>query len=191
MSPDGKLVAYSRMTPAETRLVVQQLAGGEPVTVAQWPGLVPAMPAWSADGARLAYTSPRGLEVIPALGGVTRLVAAQTADGRLGWAAWSPAGDEIVYSSADTLYIRDLGADRPRFLLRAEQSPLTGLVARREVDRVRLRQPAVSHLRQPGAQLDLGRAGSGWGAGPDHRRPPAAYQPGVAAGQPVSPLCVG
>ena len=60
VSPDGKLMAYSRMTPAETRLVVQQLAGGEPVTVAQWPGLVPAMPAWSADGARLAYTSPRG-----------------------------------------------------------------------------------------------------------------------------------
>ena len=120
VSPDGKLIAYSRMTPAETRLVVQQLAGGEPVTVAQWPGLVPAMPAWSADGARLAYTSPRGLEVIPALGGVTRLVASQTADGRLGWAAWSPAGDEIVYSSADTLYIRDLGADRPRFLLRAD-----------------------------------------------------------------------
>jgi serine/threonine-protein kinase len=120
VSPDGKLIAYSRMTPAETRLVVQQLAGGEPVTVAQWPGLVPAMPAWSADGARLAYTTPRGLEVIPALGGVTRLIASQTADQRLGWAAWSPEGDRIVYTSADTLYLRDLAADRPRFLLRAD-----------------------------------------------------------------------
>ncbi len=120
VSPDGKLVAYSRMTPAETRLVVQQLAGGEPVTVARWPGLVPAMPAWSADGARLAYTTPRGLEVIPALGGVTRLLATQSLDQRLGWAGWSPKKDEIVYSSADTLYVRDLSADKPRFLLRAE-----------------------------------------------------------------------
>ena len=34
VSPDGKLIAYSRMTPAETRLAVEQLAGGEPVTVA-------------------------------------------------------------------------------------------------------------------------------------------------------------
>ncbi len=119
VSPDGKLVAYSRMTPAETRLVVQQLAGGEPVTVARWPGLVPAFPAWSADGARLVYTTPRGLEVIPALGGVTRLLASQSPDQRLGWAAWSPKKDEIVYSSADTLYLRDLAAERPRFLLRA------------------------------------------------------------------------
>ena len=119
VSPDGKLIAYSRMTPAETRLVVQQLAGGEPVPVARWPGLVPAMPAWSADGARLAYTTPGGLEVMPALGGVTRLVASQTPDQRLGWAAWSPTGDEIVYTSADTLYLRDLASDQPRFLLRA------------------------------------------------------------------------
>ena len=37
ISPDGKLVAYSRITPAESRLVVQQLAGGEPVTVARGP----------------------------------------------------------------------------------------------------------------------------------------------------------
>ena len=119
VSPDGKLVAYSRMTPAETRLVVQQLTGGEPVTVARWPGLLPAMPAWSADGARLAYTTPRGLEVIPALGGLSRFIAPQTPDQQLGWATWSPKKDEVVYTSADTVYLRDLSADKPRVLLRA------------------------------------------------------------------------
>ncbi|MGH7536344.1 MAG: protein kinase domain-containing protein, partial [Gemmatimonadales bacterium] len=121
LSPDGKLVAYSRMTPAETRLVVQQLAGGEPVTVARWAGLFAAMPTWSPDGARLLYTSPRGLEVVPALGGVSRLLANQSPDLRLGWGAWAPNGEEIAYTSADTLYLRDPTAEAPRFLLKAGQ----------------------------------------------------------------------
>jgi eukaryotic-like serine/threonine-protein kinase len=121
VSPDGKLVAYSRMTPAESRLVVQQLAGGEPVTVARWPGVSAAIPAWSPDGARLLYASPRGLEVIPALGGVSRLLAAQSADSRLGWGAWAPSGEEVVYSSADTLYVRSLGTDVARVLLSTGQ----------------------------------------------------------------------
>ena len=191
VSPDGKLIAYSRMTPAETRLVVQQLAGGEPVTVAQWPGLVPAMPAWSADGARLAYTSPRGLEVIPALGGVTRLVASQTRrrPARLGRVVARRRRDRLL-QRRHALHPRSRRRPAPPPAA-GRQSPLARLVARREVDRLRLGQPAVSHLRQPGAQLDLGRAGIGWSAGPDHRRSPAAHQPGVAAGQPVPPLCVG
>jgi eukaryotic-like serine/threonine-protein kinase len=121
VSPDGKLVAYSRMTPAESRLVVQQLAGGEPVTVARWPSLYSALPAWSPDGARLAYTSPRGLEVIPALGGASRLLTTQSRDPKHGWAAWAPDGSKIAYTSADTLYLRDLQTDASRPLLRTEE----------------------------------------------------------------------
>jgi Tol biopolymer transport system component len=120
LSPDGKFVAYSRMTPAETRLVVQQLAGGEPVTVARWPGLYSATPSWSPDGSRLAYSSPRGLEVIPALGGASRLLAAQSQEPKHGWAAWAPDGKSVAYTSADTIYVRDLDADASRPLLQTE-----------------------------------------------------------------------
>ena len=120
VSPDGKLVAYSRMTPAESRLVIQQLAGGEPVTIARWTGLYSALPSWSPDGARLAYISPRGLEVIPALGGASRLLATQSRDPKHGWAAWSPDGNTIAYTSADTIYLRDLQADAPKPLLQTE-----------------------------------------------------------------------
>ncbi len=120
VSPDGKFVAYSRMMPAESRLVIQQLAGGEPVTVAHWPGLYSATPSWSPDGSRLAYSSPRGLEVIPAFGGASRLVAIESREPKHGWAAWAPDGNTIAYTSADTIYVRDLQADAPRPLLRTE-----------------------------------------------------------------------
>jgi serine/threonine-protein kinase len=126
LSPDGKLVAYSRMIPAETRLVVQQIAGGEPVSIAHWPGLYAAIPAWAPDGSRLLYTSPRGLELIPALGGASRIIAAPSTPvsprGRilgLGWGSWGPNGEEVVYSNADSLYIRSLSADAPRLLAQA------------------------------------------------------------------------
>jgi Tol biopolymer transport system component len=116
VSPDGKLVAYSRMIPGEAQLVVRQLAGGEPVIVARWPGPNPAMPAWSPDGARLLYTSANGLAIVPALGGVSRLLVAQTSDQRLNWGTWAPSGQEVVYSSADTLYVRSLDRDASRVL---------------------------------------------------------------------------
>ena len=74
------------------------------------------MPAWSPDGARLTYRSPRGLEVVPALGGVSRLLIAASADFRPGWGAWAPRGSAIAYTSADTLYVRDLETDTTRVL---------------------------------------------------------------------------
>ncbi|MGH7512344.1 MAG: hypothetical protein ACREOQ_05395, partial [Gemmatimonadales bacterium] len=122
ISPDGKLVAYGRVTPTESRLVVQQLAGGEPVTVARWPGSWAAVSAWSPDGARLLLSSPRGLEVVPALGGVSRVLTSQTPDLRLAWGTWSPDGNRIAYSSADTLYSRGLDDDPPKVLARRPQA---------------------------------------------------------------------
>jgi eukaryotic-like serine/threonine-protein kinase len=121
ISPDGKTVAYSRMTPTESRLLVRQLGGGEPVTVARMAGLNAAMPAWSPDGTRLLYRSLRGLEVIPALGGVSRLLATQPPATRSGWGSWAPDGEQIVYASGDTLYIRRLAEDAPRVLLTVGQ----------------------------------------------------------------------
>ena len=121
ISPDGKTVAYSRMTPTESRLLVRQLAGGEAVTVARMAGLHAVIPAWSPEGTRLLYSSLRGLEVIPALGGLSRVVATQPRGLATGGGSWAPDGDQIVYPSGDTLYVRRLTEDAPRVLLTAGQ----------------------------------------------------------------------
>ena len=178
LSPDGKLVAYSRITPAESRLVVQQLAGGEPVTVARWPGLVTAMPAWSPDGARLTYRSPRGLEVVPALGGVSRLLSRSADSGQVGRVGARPERDRLHQRRHA---LRPGPAPTRRASSAQQPSPLAGLVARWEVDRLRVGEPPVPTYRQPRTQLDLGNAGGRWHADPDHRGSPAPHQPGVAA----------
>ncbi len=125
ISPDGKMVAYSRLTPTGSAVLVQQLAGGAPVTVAHLPPLQEGMPAWSPDGDRLLYLSPRGLEVVPALGGVTRLMvplrATRFVSRVLGWGSWAPDGQRIAYGIGDTLFTRAFADSAPRPLVTGGQ----------------------------------------------------------------------
>jgi serine/threonine-protein kinase len=125
ISPDGKMVAYSRLTTTGSAVMVQQLAGGAPVTVAQLPILQAGMPAWSPDGDRLLYLSQRGLEVVPALGGVSKLIVPLTPPGFvsrvLGWGSWAPDGQRIVYGVGDTLFTRALADSAPQLLVAGGQ----------------------------------------------------------------------
>jgi Tol biopolymer transport system component len=120
VSPDGKLVAYSQVSPSESRLVVQQVTGGEPVPVAKLPGAFVSLPAWSPDGSRLLYLTPRGLEVVPALGGVSRLLIPGQV-GHLGWGAWAPDGDRVVYTVGDSIYLRQLSEQAPSLIVTAQE----------------------------------------------------------------------
>jgi eukaryotic-like serine/threonine-protein kinase len=131
VSSDGKMVAYSRLTPSGSGLLVQQLAGGQPVTVASLPALTPAMPSWSPDGTRLLYRSDRGLEIVPAFGGASRVIAVQQgpAAGRvraglggvLAWGSWSPDGERVVYTDRDSLFIQVLSDNASSALVRAPE----------------------------------------------------------------------
>jgi serine/threonine-protein kinase len=99
ISPDGQLVVYSVSQKNGQGLVVQQLDGGNPLIVARDTPLVQFMPAWSPDGRQIAFTSERGLEVVPSLGGRSRVVKR----GLQFTGGFSPDGREILASTADSL----------------------------------------------------------------------------------------
>jgi eukaryotic-like serine/threonine-protein kinase len=113
LSPDGKFVAYVAGPLGQTRLYVRQVDGGTPVAITPESHGFARMPRWSPDGQRLVFSSERGIELIPAFGGVARLLVPLLGGAWLD-AAWSPDGRSIVYGSGDSVLIRtiDGGTDR-------------------------------------------------------------------------------
>ncbi len=112
LSPDGKLVAYVAGPPGGTRLFVRQMgSGGTAVAVAK--DAVARAPRWSPDGSRIMFTSARGLEVVPYLGGAASLLLPNTA---VQGADWAPDGRRIAYvvvGAPDTLFTRPVDGGAP------------------------------------------------------------------------------
>ena len=109
LSADGKLVAYSDSRGA---LVVREVAGGAPVQVLRAGDDKGRWPVWLPDGQRIVFVSPRGIEVVPALGGVPRLLIAGTHLDR--GIAVAPDGQTLAFVSHDTLYAEPLAGGRAR-----------------------------------------------------------------------------
>jgi eukaryotic-like serine/threonine-protein kinase len=120
LSPDGKLVAFVAGPLFATRLYVRQVDGGTPVAITPENRGFARMPRWSPDGQRLVFSSGRGLEVMPALGGVARLLVALPANG---WVdgAWSPDGRSIVYASGDSVIVRPVDGGPSRGVARLSE----------------------------------------------------------------------
>jgi eukaryotic-like serine/threonine-protein kinase len=125
MSPDGRLVAYAAGTMSGLEIRVRQLAGGAALTVAAQSQRPQRFPVWSPDGTRLMFSSPRGVEVVSALGGPGRLLVPDPHDpgvdpwgsgGPLMPAGWSPDGRRFAFSRSDTLFVRDVDGGTARRL---------------------------------------------------------------------------
>ena len=117
LSPDGKLVAYAAGPSGAGKIMVRQLDGGGmiPVTTGVQGDL--RRPQWTPDGARIAFQSPRGIEIVSALGGKPRLLVESPKPDSASDLAWAPDGRRFVYRLGDSLYVRGLESGTPRKLV--------------------------------------------------------------------------
>jgi Tol biopolymer transport system component len=114
LSPDGKVVAYAAGPTSQMKLFVRQLEGGNIIPITREVTGNLRRPLWSPDGARLTFQSPRGIEIVTALGGIPKLLVGAAAANPPTDCAWSPDGRRIAYRQGDTLYTRALEGETSR-----------------------------------------------------------------------------
>jgi Tol biopolymer transport system component/DNA-binding winged helix-turn-helix (wHTH) protein len=96
LSPDGRRIAYVSDEAPEKKVVVQELAGGQPLAVFSAPAA--GHLRWSPDGSELLMwvrgSGKNGIYIMPQLGGTPRrMIAGQFI------ACWAPDGSTIAVGS--------------------------------------------------------------------------------------------
>ncbi len=120
LSPDGTSLAYAAGPTDAMQIYVRQVSGGRPVALTSDTTNNFRWPRWSPDGSQIAYQSSDGIYLVPALGGVPRIVnrldSRAYSEGRGGTMPlagfdWSPDGTRIGWVTGygdSLLYLVDL-----------------------------------------------------------------------------------
>jgi eukaryotic-like serine/threonine-protein kinase len=116
ISPDGRFVAYTAGPLADSRIYVRQVEGGAPIAIAKDIAGAQRFPFWSPDGTRLLFRSARGIEVVPALGGASRVLVPAEGGATLLPGPWSPDGRQFAFARTDSLYVSPVAGGPPRLL---------------------------------------------------------------------------
>jgi len=116
LSPDGKFIAYSG---TRGELAVRQVEGGVPIQVVREGDGKGRWPVWVDDGQRIAFISPRGIEMVPALGGAPRLLLAGTDLAR--GLAPAPDGRSVAFVSHDSIKVLSLAGGEARFVVAGQE----------------------------------------------------------------------
>jgi DNA-binding SARP family transcriptional activator/Tol biopolymer transport system component len=122
ISPNGRLVAYTKGNMARLRIFVQKIGGGE-----AWPLSGDSLahelqPRWSPDNDQLLFLSHDNAYVAASLGGSPRLVArGSSGNGMVRSASWSPHGDSIAIVRNDSLLVQPLEGTYTRFVGRGRE----------------------------------------------------------------------
>ncbi|UCE38916.1 MAG: PD40 domain-containing protein [Thermoplasmata archaeon] len=119
ISPDGKLIAYTKGPVGQFHIHVRQIAGGRTISLTKdMPGQQ-RWPIWSSDGTRIAFQSERAIYVIPALGGIPKQLVKSPDQEKVTSVAWSPDGRQIVFAHGNSIYTRSVDKGEPKKITEA------------------------------------------------------------------------
>jgi predicted Ser/Thr protein kinase len=108
ISPDGAFVAYAAGPLGDTKIYVQQVAGGRPVALTEDLSGTHRLPRWSPDGTRILFRRETQDQfehyAVPALGGAPLRFPWSATD-----AAWSPDGERIAYATDEGILVTPSG----------------------------------------------------------------------------------
>lgn len=127
ISPDGKLIAFSRHDGQQEQIYVKQVGAGEALQLTYTARARNGASTWSPDGLLIAYIhfpnlglEPQAIFTVPALGGPSRKVFSNKDFAFGPGLDWSPDGKHLAFSArskpqeAQAVYLLNLASQETR-----------------------------------------------------------------------------